>query len=329
MKAIVITGKDWVELKEVPAPGQAAPDHLLIRMRAGAINSGDKLFIQGAFPRGIPESRHSIAGVSGVGTVMETGAGVPPGYKGKNVTVYRSLLFDETLVGTWCEYAHLHYRHCAVLPDELEPENYAGSLVNMITPYSFRQQVKLDGHRGIICTAGNSATGIALLGICLALDVPLISIVRTEKGKNELQQLGGINILVQEDPDFKAQLKVMAEQLQATAVFDGAGGRILSEIIDVIPFNSTVYCYGFLDNQNPLSFPTHFLMRGITIKGFSNFRTATVQDPHQLELALQAISRIVHQPHFKTRTGKKFTYEEAEEALAYRSATGEKAVLLL
>lgn len=329
MKAIVVTGRGRVEVKEVPAPEKAAPEHLLIRMRAGAINSGDKLFINGAFPRGIPGSRYGIAGVSGVGTVLETGAGVPPYYRGKNVTVYRSLLFDEQLTGTWSEYAHLHYRHCAVLPDDAEPEDYAGSLVNCITPFSFLQQAKLDGHKGIICTAGTSATGIALLGICLAQNFPLISLVRTENGRKELEALGAVNVIVQEDAGFKEQLRERAEQLQATAVFDGAGGKILSEIIDLLPFQSTIYCYGFLDAQTPFRFTTPVLMRGITIKGFSNFRTATVQDPLQLEQALEAISGIIHMPHFKTKTGRKFGYDKAGAALAYVPAGGEKAVLVL
>jgi NADPH:quinone reductase-like Zn-dependent oxidoreductase len=97
-------------------------------------------------------------------------------------------------------------------------------------------------------------------------------------------------------------------------------------MIDVIPFNSTIYSYGFLDGQTAFSFSTSILMKGITIKGFSNFRTQTVLDAKNLEHALNDISRIIHMPHFKTKPGKKFSFEEANEALAFSSTEG-KAVL--
>jgi hypothetical protein len=51
-------------------------------------------------------------------------------------------------------------------------EEYAGSLVNVITPYAFLKQAVGEGHKGIIATAGTSATGIAMLGICQTFDFP-------------------------------------------------------------------------------------------------------------------------------------------------------------
>lgn len=81
MKAIVLKDINAVELQDLPAPAKALPGHLPIEMKACAINSGDKLFISGAFPRGIPGSKYNIAGVSGVGKVIEAGNGVPAYYK--------------------------------------------------------------------------------------------------------------------------------------------------------------------------------------------------------------------------------------------------------
>ena len=208
-------------------------------------------------------------------------------------------------------------------------EAYSGSLVNIITPYAFLKQAQTDGHTALICTAGNSATGIALLGLCLMHDFPIISIVRSEKGKNELEALGARHIVVQNGPDFKQKLQQMAEQLEVTVVFDGVGGATLSTIIDVLPFNTMVYCYGFLDKEIPFSFHTTMLMRGITIKGFSNFRTDTVRDPANLEKAFLDISSFIEQPYFKTKAGKHYNLQEAKEAIKYSSPTGSKAILAI
>jgi NADPH:quinone reductase len=329
MKAIVLKGINNIELTGVPEPGKAAPYHLIIKMHSSGINSGDKLFIADAFPRGIPASKYDIAGVSGAGTVIETGQNVPAYYKGSNVIIYRSLKYSEETIGTWSEYAHLHYLNCAVLPGALNMETYSGSLVNIITPYSFLKLAEQERHKAMICTAGNSSTGIVMLGLCLLNDFPVISIVRSEKGKKELELLGAKNILVQTDRGFKQQVQQLSGQLNATMVFDGVGGSTLSKIIDVIPFNSSIYSYGFLDKETPFSFHTTTLMRGITIKGFSNFRTVTVQNPVNLENALQDISSFIHEPYFKTKVVKLFDLSQANEALKFSSASGGKAVFML
>ncbi len=328
MKAICLTTDNSVKLQNVPKPKKAEKGHLLIKMEACGINEGDMAFIGGTFPKGsIPTSQYDICGVSGVGTVIEVGEGVSSTYNGKKVTIYRSLKFGKDIIGTWCEYAHLPFEHCAILSDNLKVEDYSGSLVNIITPYAFLKQIIEEGHKGIISTAGNSATGIAMLGICIANNFPLISIARTQDAKKELEKLGAKNIIVQTDIDFKEQLKELSQQLATTAVFDGVGGEILNRIIDVLPFNSTIYSYGYLGGKTPLTFHTSILMKGITIKAFGNFRTKTVQDPQLLEKALTDISDIIEMPHFKTKVGKGFTFDEISEALIFSSTTGGKAVL--
>jgi NADPH:quinone reductase-like Zn-dependent oxidoreductase len=328
MRAIKVTANKGVELAELPKPRNANTEHIIIKMQAVGINAGDNAFINGVFPKGsIPESQYNLAGVSGVGTVIEVGRDVPEEYKGKNVTVYRSLKFSEHIVGTWSEYTQLHYLQCVIVPENLNLDDYSGSLVNIITPYAFLKQIIDEGHKAIICTAGNSSTGIALLGICQAYNFQLISIVRNDEGKKELEILGAKNIIVQSDSDFKEQLKEFAQALKATAIFDGVGGAILNNIVDVIPFGSTIYSYGYLGGQTPFSFHTSILMRGITIKAFNNFRSSTVQNKSHLEKGLKDISSMLNMPHFKTKIGRTFTMAEVNEALQFSSPKGEKPVI--
>ena len=327
MKAISMTTSNGITCQDVPKPEKAGPEHLLIKMDSCAINPGDKAYIGRTFPIGIVLSQYDIYGASGAGTVIEAGAGVPEAYNGKKVAIYRSLKASENIIGTWCEYSHVHFLDCVVLPDEAKPDEYSGSLVNIITPYAFLKQISAEGHKGIICTAGNSATGVAMLGICLAYDFPIISLVRNEENKRQLEGLGAKNIVVQNNGNFKQYLGEMSQKMGTTAIFDGIGGEILNKIMDTIPNNSVIYCYGFLGGGTPLTIHTSLLMRGITIKGFSNFRTTTVQDPQNLEKALKDISGIIQMPHFKTRIGKKFRLEEINDALQFVSGKGGRAVL--
>jgi NADPH2:quinone reductase len=329
MKAVCATAAHGITVQQVPTPVQVAPGHVLLKMLACGINPGDKAFIgRTTFaPGSIPVSQYDIYGASGAGQVLAVGPGVPPEYAGKRVAIYRSLQFSDHLVGLWSEYAHVPYLDCALLPDGAHAAAYAGSLVNVITPYAFWKQIVGEGHQGIICTAGTSATGIALLGVCLAYGVPLVSIVRTAAGKQALEALGATCVVVQEAADFTAQLQEAAQRLAATAVFDGVGGEVLNKIVDVVPANTTIYCYGYLGDSTPLTIHTRALMRGLTIKPFSNFKTATVQDSHQLAQALAAIRKIIHMPHFTTKIGREFKLEEITEALQFVAADGGKAIL--
>jgi NADPH2:quinone reductase len=327
MKAIVLSD-DILTVHNVKTPTTAEPGHLIIKMNSSAINSGDKFFLKHPTPPGMVKSLYDIKGVSGVGQVLQTGEGAPNEYLGKNVTFYRQLRFSESVVGSWCEYAHVHFLDCVILPAGADPGDYSGSMVNIITPYAFLKQIIDEGHKGIISTTGNSATGIALLGFCLTYSFPLLSIVRTEEGRKELERLGAKNIVVQSDPQFSGHLADMAQTLNATAIFDGAGGDILNKILPLIPRNSVIYSYGYIGDTVPFTFHTTTLaIKNIIIRPFSNLNTDTVKNPENLEKALKEIEKLLYLPHFKTKTGKRFMFEEIDDALTYSGANGKKAVL--
>jgi len=327
MKAIVLAN-DVLTVQQVTKPTKAKPGHLLVKMKSSAINSGDKFFLKNPAPPGTVKSLYDIKGVSGAGTVLQTGEGVPEEYLGKNVAFYRQLKFSESVVGAWSEYAHVPFLDCAILPAGADPDEYSGSMVNTITPFAFLKEIISEGHKAIISTAGNSATGIALLGFCLTYNFPLISIVRNEEGRKELEGLGAKSIVVQSDPDFGVHLSDMAQILNATAIFDGVGGDILNKILTLIPRSSVIYSYGYIGDEVPFSFHTSTLaLKNIIIRPFSNFNTETVKNPGNLEKALKEISKLIHLPHFKTKIGKRFRLEEINDALTYSGSNGKKAIL--
>ena len=120
MKAIIHTNNS-VELKTIPKPVKAKPGHLLIKIDSCAINPGDKAFIHRPLPLGAGTSLYNVYGVSGAGKVVDFGESVPSGYKEKNAAIYRSLKSSENILGTWCEYVHVPFLDCMILPDDAEP----------------------------------------------------------------------------------------------------------------------------------------------------------------------------------------------------------------
>lgn len=81
------------------------PNHILIKVSACGVNHGDLGWINGFIPRGLsPESVDDVAGVSGVGEVVEIGENVPQNFQSNKVAFYRSLNPSDSKVGAWCEY---------------------------------------------------------------------------------------------------------------------------------------------------------------------------------------------------------------------------------
>jgi NADPH:quinone reductase len=167
-----------------------------------------------------------------------------------------------------------------------------------------------------------------MLGIGLAYEIPIVSIVRSAAGEQELRSLGAKNVLVKTHAEFDRDLAAVTEAENATAIFDGAGGELLNRILPLAARGSTVFVYGYLGGTTPISVPSGLLMaKGLTIKSFSNFGSQTVRDPDQLKEALNEIGRIIEMPHFKTKGGKSFSFDEIADAFAYRGQNGGKAIL--
>lgn len=330
MKAICVTAGRELEVRDIPAPAEPAPGHMLVDVAASAINHGDKTFLKmpDAAGRALSATRSDVWGASGAGTVVAVGAGVPATYAGRQVAIYRSLGRTPESIGLWCERSHVPYTSCAVLPDTVKATDYCGSLVNVMTAYAFLEEIAEAGHKGVIVTAGNSATGYALAALARRRNLSAIFLVRTDAAREALLRSGAVHVIVTHD-GFTDTLAALAAELQATAVFDGVGGALLGTLVPSLPANTTIYFYGFLGGNTPISIPSvFFMMKNLTMKRFSNFESSTVKDPHKLVAALRTLGDVIDDPLFRTRIGKTFGYEQIDDAMAYHPADGSKAVLV-
>ena len=330
MQAICVTPSRELEVRDIPAPAQAAPGHLIVAMQASAINHGDKTFLKMPAAAGpaAKASLHEVWGASGAGRVLAVGEGVSADYLGKQVAIYRSLARTPHTVGLWCQTTQVSAQSCVVLPDSVSAQDYCGSLVNVITAYAFIEEIVAAGHQGIIATAGNSATGHALAALARRRQLPLILLVRSAAAREHLLSLGVEHVIVTQG-GFTAELARLAAELNTTAVFEGVGGDLFSQIAPSLPLNSTVYFYGFLQGAQPFALPSAlFMMKNLTLRRFSNFESDTVKNPQQLSAALHALSGIIADDMFKTRIGRSFSYTEIEHAMAYEATPGPKAILL-
>jgi NADPH:quinone reductase len=330
MKAICVTPTRDLEVRDIPTPNEPAPGHVLIDMEASAINHGDKTFLKVPAAAGNPLTlgHYDVWGASGAGRVVAVGAGVPVEYAGKQVAVYRSLSRSPETIGLWCERAHVPFTTSLILPEHGLARDYCGSLVNVMTAYAFLDEIAEAGHKGVVVTAGNSATGYALACLARRRNVPAIFLVRSEAAREELLHLGAEHVLVTDEGCVET-LGGLAAELGATAVFDGVGGELTGTIAASLPMNSTVYFYGVLGGAGAVSIPSAlFMMRNLTLRRFSNFESRTVKDQARLVAALKALEEVIEDSMFRTRVGKEFGFGEIELAMAYGVGGGSKAVLV-
>lgn len=331
MKAICVTANRTLEVRDIPAPQEPAPGHVLVDMDAATITHGDKFFLTRPLPgaTAFAGGDHDVYGSNGGGKVVAIGAGVPKEYAGKSVAIYKTLTRSRDTLGLWCGRAQVPYANCLILPGGVRSRDYCGSFANVLTVYAFLAEIAAAGHKAVIVTAGTSATGLAAVSLTRRKNVDAIFLVRSTASRDDLVRHGAKHVVVAGIEGFESTLGALAEQLGATAVFDGVGGGLLSRIVPVLPMNATVYIYGFLDGPTPISFPTMLLMgRNLTLTRFANLESATVRDPRQLALARKDIESMIDDSLFKTRIGKEFSFEQIGEAMAYEATPGNRALLI-
>lgn len=330
MKAICVTPSRTLELRDIAEPENPPPAHVLVDMDSATITHGDKFFLNVPLPNGtMAGSRMGVYGSNGTGTVLAVGEGVAEDLIGRQVAIYKTLSQTPETLGVWSKRVVVTERSCLVLPQGVAGREFNGSFANVLTVYAFMAQAADEGHRGVIVTAGNSATGRMAIALARHRNMPAIFLVRSPEARDALVSEGAAHVLVTGEEGFGARLETLAADLSATAVFDGVGGPLLGRVLMHLPMNSTVYIYGFLGASAPAEVPTTVIMaKNLQIRRFANPESPTVADPARLDAARAEISKIIDDPLLKTNIGRTFAPEQIEEAMAYEDKSGGRAVLV-
>jgi NADPH2:quinone reductase len=124
-------------------------------------------------------------------------------------------------------------------------------------------------------------------------------------------------------------LEKTAKELGTTAVFDGVGGELTSQILGAVPPKSRIYFYGFLSGQEKVAFISAvFMFKDLTMKRFANFETVTVKDKKKRAEMFKELEGCIDDPLFRTTLGKDFKLEEVKNAMKYEGGA-KKAVLMV
>ena len=158
----------------------------------------------------------------------------------------------------------LKAKQCLVLPEGTTAAQGASCFVNPLTSQGMVETMRLEGHKALVHTAAASNLGQMLNKICLADDVGLVNIVRSQAQVDLLKAQGAKIVCDSSDPAFMEKLTDALATTGATIAFDAiGGGKLAGQILTCMEaainrtakeysrYGSTthkqVYIYGGLD----------------------------------------------------------------------------------
>lgn len=183
----------------------------------GRIPSERLSTIRGRLNRPLP------VGNEGAGTVIETGS--------EAVALLGRTVAIRAATGTYAQYQTVRAADCLPLPPGLTARDGAAAFINPLTVLGKVETMRREGHRALVHTAAASNLGQMLNRLCLADDVPLVNIVRSNEQVALLRQHGARHVLDSGSAGFHASLLEALDLTGATLAFDAIGGGTMASTL--------------------------------------------------------------------------------------------------
>lgn len=248
----VLTPDGQVVLSLIKEPVQALkPEEILVRVEATPANPSDIGLMLGAADLSRARAADGACGPKLVAPVpaallkamqSRRDASTPVGLEGAGTVVAAGSshaaqsLMGRTVAamagGMYARYRYMPAAQCLVLPEGTTAAQAASCFVNPLTALGMVETARSEGHTAIVQTAAASNLGQILLRVCLADDIPLVNVVRSEQQAELLREQGARFVCNSSSEDFREQLTDAIAATGATIVLDpiggSSGGHILS-----------------------------------------------------------------------------------------------------
>jgi len=322
INGVILTNGTELSYGQIPTP-QINEREVLIKVHSGVINPSDVMFVQGLYPA--KKSNPTIAGFEGSGLVIAGGTNsTAQALIGHKVSF---ICFNNDNQGSWGEYIITTIENVVPIPGDLTYEEGATCLINPLTVQAFIHICKENGYKCIAHTAAASALGKMLLIACKQEGITLINIVRRQEQVDVLASIGAQVIINTDIPDWRDVAKSIFKEHRPKALFDAVSGETSSEIIALMPRNTTTYVYGALSLSNIELSPSTIIFQGKNIRGFwlTDF-LKTSKDPMSIFGA--ALGNLASKD-FKVTIAAKFTHAQYNEALEFYRINSTKGKVLI
>jgi NADPH2:quinone reductase len=217
---------------QTSAPGTG---RVLVRMEASGVSFAEVQMLRGSYP--LQPRFPFVPGYDLVGTVAETGAGVPGSLAGTRVAAL-------TRTGAWREYVDVPAKHLVTVPDGLPAPDAEALITNGVTAYQMLHRVA-KVHRGgtVLVHGAGGGVGSLLTQLAVRHGVRVLGTASAAK-QDALLGVGAEPIDYRAGPVPDAVRRLAPGGVDA--VFDHLGVESLTDSWRMLAAGGTVVTYGSL-----------------------------------------------------------------------------------
>jgi NADPH:quinone reductase-like Zn-dependent oxidoreductase len=260
MRALMLTGRDQLEVQEVPVP-RPGPGQMLVRMAASPVNPSDLMTVKGEY--GIGTAYPFVPGLEGSGTVIAVGAGLMARWMmGKRVALATGT------GGMWAEYAVVEASRAIPLPSGVSLGTGAMSAVNPLTAIALVSLARKGGHGAVVSTGAGGQLGRMIRKRARAKGIKVINVVRRAEQVARLEAEGARHVLNSSDARFDEDLAQLCRDLRCRMALDAVGGDMTGRLAEALGPRSQILVYGALDQAPIRLHPGTMIFREVTVSGF-------------------------------------------------------------
>lgn len=236
-----------LSLVDVELPAVSAGE-VRVRMLAAPVNPADLNFIQGNY--GVRPELPAVSGIEGCGEIVESCAeGLDAGDR---------VIFVKR-VGTWQSEVVCDGSKVLKIPREIDPVQGAMLKVNPLTAWCILQHfADLSEGDWVIQNAANSGVGQCVIQIARELGLKTINVVRREGLEEELKDLGGDEVLL-DDGDLVGKVREICGDAMPKLASNAVGGDSALRLMDALCEEGVHVTFGAMSLRS-LKVPNKFLI---------------------------------------------------------------------
>ncbi|UXY24320.1 zinc-dependent alcohol dehydrogenase family protein [Streptomyces cynarae] len=315
-----------LESRPVPTPkaGQA-----LVRVKATPIHASDLHVLRGryGFSPGFP----AVGGaMECVGRVAVLGPDTEGPTVGERVVVAAvPAVPGPPVVGTWQEYLVADTQRLLPVPEDLSDSSVCQLAVNPLTALLLvTRELDVQPGEWLLQTAAGSTVGRLVIQLSRHLGIRTINVVRRRAAVEEIEALGGDEVICTEDEDLLQRVTETAGPAGVRKAIDCVAGPVGAQVSQALAPGGEVVVYGALSTHrqtDPAALTIPLQARSViyetkTVRGFWLNRWFGTTSPEDALRALSQVRDLVADGVLSIPQGRPFPLEHFPEAVALAEA---------
>ena len=310
-----------IELDEVPDPPPPGADEVSIDAMYAPVNPGDLLGMEGRYGAAAPKLP-AIAGVEGLGRVVEVGDGVTHVKAGDRVLLPPGH-------GTWCDKITAPAAQVSPLPDKGDPQQLCMMRANPAAAYLMLTTfVDLAPGDWVIQNAANSGAGQYLIELASIEGFKTVNIVRRPRTIERLKSLGA-DIVVLDGPDLVERVAAETNGANIKLGIDAVAGPATQEMAKCLAVGGTIINYGLLSGGPCMTDPQDVIFRDISLRGFWRAKWQITAPPEEVARVTDHLASLVVHGKLHAEVEAVYPLWKLREALHHAQRSDRTGKILL